>query len=192
MRQMLADGQAVHHEVVAAAELDRSYGNSPLVQGDAGQLLGAGDLVPDGIPVETASGEVCALHELAHRPGHTVFIIGGKATSSDVVDDAMDLVRTSLGSERMISAVVGLCVAPAQQGMGRIDEVVADQLGVDWLTMLVVRPDRFVGLRHDGGALAPLARYFKRSRAERCRGSRRSGGLRRGGGAAALVGGGRR
>ena len=53
MRQMLADSHAVHHEVVAAAELDRSYADSPLVQGEAGQFLGAGDLVPDGIPVET-------------------------------------------------------------------------------------------------------------------------------------------
>jgi hypothetical protein len=37
-----------------------------------------------------------------------------RAGRSDVVDDAMDLVRTSLGDARMISAVVGLCMAPAQ------------------------------------------------------------------------------
>jgi hypothetical protein len=83
-----------------------------------------------------------------------------RAGRSDVVDDAMDLVRTSLGDARMISAVVGLCMAPAQQGMGRIDEAVADQFGVDWLTMLAVRPDRFVRLCHDGGDLAPLVRSF--------------------------------
>ena len=161
MRQMLADGQSVHHEVVAAAELDRSYADSALVQGDADQLVGAGDLLPDGIPVETDSGEARALHEFAHRPGHTVFIIGGKATSCDDVDTAMTLVRSSLGDAPAFSAVVGFCVAPALPGVGRIDEAVADQLGVDGLTMLAVRPDRFVGLRHDGEALAPLVRYFE-------------------------------
>jgi FAD binding domain len=161
MRQMLADGQSVHIEVVAAAELDRSYADSPLVQGDAAPLLGAGDLVPDGIHVETALGEACAFHELARHTGHTVFIIGGKATSPDDVEDAMSLVHASLGEMRAISAVVGLCVAPEQQVIGRIDGAVADLLGVDWLTVLAVRPDRFVGFRHDGGAVAPLVQYFQ-------------------------------
>jgi 2-polyprenyl-6-methoxyphenol hydroxylase-like FAD-dependent oxidoreductase len=161
MRQMLADGQAVHHEVVAAAELDRSYADSALVQGDANQRVAAGALLSDGIPVETESGAACALHELAHRPGHTVFIIGGKTISSDVVDFAVDLVRTTAGDSPAISAVLGFCVAPAHQGIGRIDAAVTDELGVDWLTILAVRPDRFVGLRHDGGALAPLVRYLQ-------------------------------
>ena len=90
-----------------------------------------------------------------------MFIIGGKATSCDDVDTAMTLVRSSLGDAPAFSAVVGFCVAPALPGVGRIDEAVADQLGVDGLTMLAVRPDRFVGLRHDGEALAPLVRYFE-------------------------------
>jgi hypothetical protein len=33
MRQMLADDHAVRHKAVAAAELDRSYADSLLVQG---------------------------------------------------------------------------------------------------------------------------------------------------------------
>jgi 2-polyprenyl-6-methoxyphenol hydroxylase-like FAD-dependent oxidoreductase len=160
MRHMLADGQSVHNEVVAAAELDRSYADSALVQGDAGQLLGAGDLVPDGIAVETPSGEARALHELAQHPGHTVFIIGGKATNCDDVAHAMTLVHASIGDSPAFSAVVGLCVVAARPGIGRIDESVADHIGVERLTMLAVRPDRFVGLRHDGGDLAPLVRYF--------------------------------
>ena len=35
--------------------------------------------------------------------------------------------------------------------VGRIDESVAAQLGVDGVTVLAVRPDRYVGLRDDGG-----------------------------------------
>jgi hypothetical protein len=38
---------------------------------------------------------------------------------------------------------------------------VADELGVDGLIMYAVRPDRFVGLRHDGGTAAPLDHYFQ-------------------------------
>jgi hypothetical protein len=31
-----------------------------------------------------------------------------------------------------------------------MDQAVADQLGIEGVTILAVRPDRFVGLRHDG------------------------------------------
>jgi hypothetical protein len=46
--------------------------------------------------------------------------------------------------------VLGLSTRVEGAPLGRIDASVADQLGIDGVTLLAVRPDRYVGLRHDG------------------------------------------
>jgi 2-polyprenyl-6-methoxyphenol hydroxylase-like FAD-dependent oxidoreductase len=160
MRQTFADRQLAHHEAVAAAELDRSYADSVLVRGDGNDLLAPGALLPDAIPVQTDGGAECALHELTYRPGHTVFVIGGRhATCEDVLNTTVRLDETLVASP-VIGAVIGLCAEPADQRIGRIDAAAADELGVDGMTILAVRPDRFVGFRHDGGDLAQLGGYL--------------------------------
>jgi hypothetical protein len=166
MRQTFADGQRAHHEAVAAAELDRSYADSVLVCGDGNDLLAPGDLLPDAIPVQTGTEAECALHELTYRPGHTVFVIGGRHANREDVLNATVRLKATLVASPVIGAVIGLCAEPVDERVGRIDVAVADELGIDGMTILAVRPDRFVGFRHDGGDLAQLAGYLDRSRVE--------------------------
>ena len=40
-------------------------------------------------------------------------------------------------------------------------ESIAEQLGVRGLTVLAVRPDRYVGLRHDGADPGAVGRYLE-------------------------------
>jgi hypothetical protein len=150
MRRMLADPSAAHHEAVAAAELDRSYAASDLVAGGRDDHLSPGDPLPNTIPVQPVTGGPCALHELTHRLGHTLLVLGGKAAAAeDILELATTLEVAHRGSP-VIDAVIGLSTRPRDPRIGRIDESVADQLGIDGVTILAVRPDRFVGFRHDG------------------------------------------
>jgi hypothetical protein len=41
-----------------------------------------------------------------------------------------------------------------------MERSVADQLGIEAVTVLAVRPDRYIGFRHDGTNLRALERYF--------------------------------
>jgi 2-polyprenyl-6-methoxyphenol hydroxylase-like FAD-dependent oxidoreductase len=149
MRKTFADSSSSHHEAVAAAELDRSYTDSNLVRGDANDRLGPGVLLPTTASVQPFGGEPCALHELAHRLGHTVFVLGGNAaTGEEVLRLTAELQSIALGAS--VDAVIGLCTRPDGLPIGRIDESVADQLGISGVTVLAIRPDRFVGFRHDG------------------------------------------
>lgn len=165
MRQTFSEPSSVHHEAVAAAELDRSYADSDLVMGDRNDRLAPGDLLPTTSAVLPAVGEACALHELTHRPGHTVLVLGGMdAAGADVLDLAATL-KVACGESQVVDAVIGLCVRPEDLPIGGMDESVAQQLGVQGLTVLAVRPDRYVGFRHDGtdpGALAPYLDAFAR------------------------------
>jgi hypothetical protein len=48
--------------------------------------------------------------------------------------------------------------------VGRLDPAAADQLGVDAVTLLAVRPDRHLGFRSDAADLAALLDYEARVR----------------------------
>jgi hypothetical protein len=160
MRRTFADPSSSHHEAVAAAELDRSYADSNLVGGDTNDRLGPGDLVPTTASVEPLLGEPCALHELAHRLGHTVFVLGGRsAAGEDVLNLTAELQSIAAGSQ-VTDAVIGLCTRPEGFPVGWMDDPVADQLGVDGVTILAVRPDRFVGFRHDGTDPGAITGYL--------------------------------
>ncbi len=159
MRRAFTDPSTSHHEAVAAAELDRCYADSGLVRGDANDRLGPGDLLPTTAAVQPLGGEPCALHELAHRPGHTVFVLGGDGADSEDILKLTDELR-ALSLDRPVDAVIGLCTRPEGLPVGRMDRSVADQLGVDGVTILAVRPDRFVGLRHDGSDPGVVADYL--------------------------------
>jgi hypothetical protein len=64
-------------------------------------------------------------------------------------------------SSPVVDAVVGLCGQPEDPRIGRIDATAADRLGVSGVTVLAVRPDRYVGLRHDGTDVVPLLSYLE-------------------------------
>jgi hypothetical protein len=59
-----------------------------------------------------------------------------------------------------VDAVVGLCTRPGGPQVGRIDESVAAQLGVVGVTVLGVRPNRYIGLRDDTGDPTAVGAYL--------------------------------
>lgn len=166
IRRTFADRETAHHEAVAAAELDRSYEQSSLVRGDRNDHLAPGDLLPDTPPVRTGSGEVCALHELTHLQGHTVLVIGGRGAEWEEVLDCTLRIEEAIIDSPLISSVIGLCVQPANQSnradqrIGRIHRDIAERLGIEELTILAVRPDRYVGFRHDGADVVSIGNYL--------------------------------
>ena len=130
LRRVLADPDLVHHEAAAAAELDRTYPRSRAVVGDDNADLAPGVLLPD-TPQR--------LHELTHRPGHTLLVLGGPQADP---------------------ARVNALVTELDAAVGTMDEAVAAQLGVVDVTVLAVRPDRYVGLRDDRGDPRVVAEYL--------------------------------
>jgi 2-polyprenyl-6-methoxyphenol hydroxylase-like FAD-dependent oxidoreductase len=96
VRAALSDPKTVHSEAVAEAELNIDYGESPVVVGEgearedpsltnSGEVrsgsslasLRAGERLPDLGPVKAGEGEPeVRLHQLAHRAGHTLFVVG--------------------------------------------------------------------------------------------------------------------
>jgi 2-polyprenyl-6-methoxyphenol hydroxylase-like FAD-dependent oxidoreductase len=161
LRRTLADPLAAHHEAAAAAELDRSYADSGLVVGDACAFLAPGELLPGTIRVVSATGDPCALHELTHRLGHTVLVLGGRQASSDDVVELVAALEALALDTPVIDAVLGFSAGTARSEIGGVDDSVVDQLGIEGVTVLIVRPDRYIGLRHDGTDPRALARYLE-------------------------------
>ncbi len=161
MSQTLADPSVAHHEAAAAAELDRSYADSPLVSGESKDALSPGTLLPSTIAIRDAAAAPGGLHELTHRPGHTVLVLGGRAAAGKDVLRLASALETGYAASPLIDSVIGLSTRPDGLPVGRIEESVTDRLGVEGLTILAVRPDRFIGFRHDGGDPRALDRYLE-------------------------------
>ena len=125
LRAAMADPETAHHEAAAASEIDRVYGPSRAVDGD-----GAGGLLPDD----------GGIYELTHRPEITVLVLGG----ADHAEAAGEVVAAI---ERAAHPAVGAVIALTVGGEGGLDGPVAERLGVDGVTVLAIRPDRYVGLR---------------------------------------------
>jgi 2-polyprenyl-6-methoxyphenol hydroxylase-like FAD-dependent oxidoreductase len=143
-----ADPDVAHHEAAAASELDRRYPSSRAVAGVDGSGLTPGMLLPDTPPVQPADGEPMPLHELTHRRGQTLLVIGGPQAEPSRVGELVAELEGDVDSS--VEAVVGVS----------IDESLAAQLGVTELTVLAVRPDRYIGLRDDSGAAGPVRDYL--------------------------------
>lgn len=157
LRCRLADPTLQHAQAVGAAELDVSYADSPIVSGDRNRALPPGERVPETDLVRTSMEGVRALHELAHRREHTVLVLGRDRTA---VASLATSVAHLAGSSPAVDAVIGLAPGGVN-GVGDITEATLDLLGVERLTVLVVRPDRFVAFRSDGVDLRALASYLE-------------------------------
>ena len=155
----LFDPDLAHHEAAAASELDRLYPRSRAVAGDDGPALAPGELLPDTRPVEPVDGDPCPLHELTHNPGHTLLVLGGRREDPARVADLVAALARHRGP--VISAVLGLSTGPSEGAVGRIDGSVAAQLGVVGVTVLAVRPDRYIGFRHNGGHSGAVGAYLR-------------------------------
>jgi hypothetical protein len=160
IRAMLADAKSRHHEIVAKAELNVDYAHSPIVAGDANDFLAAGFRLPDTFAVQPPDARPCGLHHLAHRAGHTLMLLAGPSANAA----AFAALYAALQKSAEASPVFEAAVAAGNHrelpaGMTRLDAATAKLLGVDGITLLVVRPDNYIGLRADADHLAALGRY---------------------------------
>ena len=149
LRRTFADPFTAHHEAAATAEVDRGYPRSHAVAGDDGAGATPGRRVPDTARVEPVGGTAQPLYQLAHRQGHTLLVLGGPDAEPDHMQRLLAELAPFTGGA--VEAVVALSTHPGGPNVGRMDESVAAQLGVAGLTVLAVRPDRYVGLRDDRG-----------------------------------------
>jgi hypothetical protein len=107
-------------------------------------------LLPDTEPVHPVGGEPRPLHELAHHPGHTIFVLGGPQAEPAKV--AALVTKFNARPWAIVDAVVGLCTTPGgAHPTGELPMSVAARLDITGVTVLAVRPDRYVGLRDDSG-----------------------------------------
>jgi hypothetical protein len=154
LRDTFAAAPSRHHEAVAHAELNISYQGSPIVAGDADDRVGPGDRFPDTIVVVPEGDGPDRLHAHAHRAGQTVLLIAAPtadaASIGELLAGARDVVD---GSPRLETTVA------FSAGDGGIDAASCDELGVGDITLFVVRPDGYVGLRADRDHLDALSRY---------------------------------
>jgi hypothetical protein len=160
MLELFGDAQALHHEAAAAAEIDRSYAASPIVIGETPNEVAPGRRLPDTAPAEHPTAGSAALHQFAHHAGHTVIVLGGDAAAPGDVLHLVEDIEATCGSTPT-DLVFGFSSQPDGETIGRIDERVTNQLGVVGLTTLVIRPDRYIGLRHDGAEGQVVSRYFE-------------------------------
>jgi 2-polyprenyl-6-methoxyphenol hydroxylase-like FAD-dependent oxidoreductase len=158
IRRMLADPDLAHHEAAAASELDRLYPRSRAVAGDDGLDVEPGRLLPDTGEVEPVDGDPRPMHELAHGPGLTLLVLGGPQADRGRVADLVSELDGSRGG--VVDAVIGLCTQSDGAQVGRMDDSIAGQLGVVDVTLLVVRPDRYVGFRDDSGDPRAVGAYL--------------------------------
>ena len=157
---MIADPIARQHEIVAETELNVEYSQSPIIFGDANEALSAGNRLPDTIRVEWQDGSSCGLHKLAHRAGHTLMLLAGPAADGHSFADLHTALQKIADDSPLFDAVVGLGARrDLSAEAGRLEQVAADLLGVEGTTLLVMRPDGYVGLRADRDHLSALRRY---------------------------------
>jgi 2-polyprenyl-6-methoxyphenol hydroxylase-like FAD-dependent oxidoreductase len=155
-----ADPRARHNEVVAEAELDISYADSPIVVGDQNERLGPGERLPDGM-VHPFGFVPCRLHQLVNRTGHILLVLLRPGVRKRGSAELVDKLRESVARSSVFDAVIALSTDPdPAERLGRLEPSFADELGVDDATMLAVRPDGHVGLRHDAADSAALRRYL--------------------------------
>ncbi|MDQ3664969.1 MAG: FAD-dependent monooxygenase, partial [Actinomycetota bacterium] len=95
-----ADPDAIQSEAAAAAEVDRDYTGSAVIFGTPQEHLtgpAAGRLLPFTGLVKLPDGDARPMHELAHRAGHTVFVLGGPGTAASEVAAVLDQLRSVVG-----------------------------------------------------------------------------------------------
>jgi 2-polyprenyl-6-methoxyphenol hydroxylase-like FAD-dependent oxidoreductase len=162
IRARFADRKTRHSEAVAEAELDIDYGASPIVMGDGRKVAAPGQRLPDTIAVRRKSGETCGMHELGNREGHTALLIGGASSQSHQLARLEGEIE-SRKRTGVLDAVV-LLSARSDDGTAhaRLEPGAANQLGIEEVTLLVIRPDGHVGLRADRKHGEALAIYLDR------------------------------
>jgi 2-polyprenyl-6-methoxyphenol hydroxylase-like FAD-dependent oxidoreductase len=141
LREAFADPDSSHHEVVAEVELDVDYAGSPIVGGES-EALGGGARLPAELQEKVG-------------PEHTLVLLTRDASGADTAQVRAELEATGDGFFEATLAVA-------------LDPDAADRLGVEGPTILAVRPDHYVGLRHDSPDPAPVRAYVDLVRSGGC------------------------
>jgi hypothetical protein len=143
-----SDPDAVQLELASGAEVDRYYDRSPIVSGVAQPGLAgpaAGRLLPLTAPVQLPDGPAGALHDVARRLGHTLFVLGGPGTSAADVGAVLGRLESKANPE-LVDAAYGFVVGEEQETadrrVGTMAAETAAQLGVEDITVLAVRRSR--------------------------------------------------
>jgi len=183
VRAALTDPDTAHAEAVAEAELNIDYRASPIVMardaGDVGEegedpsltnsgevrsgssrsSLEPGDRLPDLGPVRAGPGEPEArLHQLAHRPGHTLLAIA-VGDGGEELPHLFAQLEGLVARSPLFDAAFALATAPDQAPVGTIHPQAAAALGVRSLAIFAIRPDRHVGFVGEGASVADVERY---------------------------------
>ena len=156
----LSESKASHHEVVAEAELNVTYVDSPIVSGDTDRRLAPGHRLPNTIAVKPANASGCRLHELTHRADHTLVLLGGQIAQGPVLADLFAALQELVTDSPLFTALFAFATHHhLAEHIGHLEPVDADLLGVEDITLLVVRPDGYLGMRADRDHLESLERY---------------------------------
>jgi 2-polyprenyl-6-methoxyphenol hydroxylase-like FAD-dependent oxidoreductase len=134
IRATFTDRASRHNEIVAETELNVDYSTSPIVFGGAGSALAAGQRVPNTIPVRST--------------GHTLVLFGDATTEDSKFASLLDAFRKVVDGSRVFEEVVSVGANHVLDGRGST-------------TLLVVRPDGYVGMRSERDHLAALERYHR-------------------------------
>ncbi len=155
VRTALTDPETLHMEAVAEAELNIDYDDSPIVV-PGGE---AGDRVPDLGPVTgEPGGPEVMIHELTHRPGHTLIAIAA-GDGGDELARLHAQLEALVARSPLFDAAFSLATARGDAPIGTIHPAAAATLGVRSLAVLAIRPDRHIGLFAEPASLAAVEAY---------------------------------
>jgi hypothetical protein len=98
------------------------------------------------------------LHQLAHRPGHTLLAIA-VGDGGDELPHLFAQLEALVARSPLFDAAFALATARDQAPVGTIHPEAARALGVERLAVLAIRPDRHVGLIEEGATLADVEAY---------------------------------
>ena len=158
-RELLSHPKDLHQHVMAETELVIDYSHSPIVAGYPCSGLAAGYRLPDNITVTWPDKTQCALHRLAHRAGHTLMLLAGPGADTSVLVDLHAALQEVARDSPLFAETFAIAACADVTKLGRIDRSVFEQLGIDGITLLAIRPDGYVGLRSDQDQLQALQHY---------------------------------
>ncbi len=164
IRARIADPKSLQADIVAETELFIEYSHSPVVLGDPNPHLAAGFRLPDTIEVLDARGQKAHLHTHAHHASHTLILLGGPSASPESLAKLYAELSHAIAAQPLFESIAAFSTSSAPTSsnattIGHISEDAATLLGIDGATLLVLRPDAYIGLRADRDHLAALDRY---------------------------------
>lgn len=160
IRGAFADPEARHHETVAEAELDIDYSGSPITWGDRHDGLWPGQRLPDWIELTRASGESVGLHRHAWRQGQTAILLAGASVPEPRLAQALADLEPLCDGTIVEPAVAFTTETGLPNAHDQLDARTAKRLGVEGLTLLVVRADGHIGLCADSDHAGKLRAYL--------------------------------